>query len=51
MKSTDMLAFGSALALGLAFAQTPREMTLALGVASASLLVKLLMNRPFSRAQ
>lgn len=51
MKSTDMLAFGSALALGLAFAQTPREVALALGVVSASLLVKLLMNGPFAKAQ
>jgi hypothetical protein len=51
MKSSDLLVFGSAHALGLAFAQTPREMTLALGVASASLLFKLLMNRPFARAQ
>mgnify|MGYP003402191537 CR=1 FL=1 len=33
MKSVDMLAFGVALALGLAVAQTPREMAIALGVA------------------
>lgn len=46
-----MLAFGSALELGLAFAQTPREATLVLGVASASVLVKLLMTGPFDRAQ
>ena len=38
MKSVDMLAFGVALTLGLAVAQTPREMAIALGVASATLL-------------
>lgn len=48
MKSVDMLAFGMALALGLAVAQTPREMAIALGVASASLLAKLLMTGPSS---
>lgn len=48
MKSVDMLAFGVALALGLAVAQTPREMAIALGVASAYLLAKLLMTGPSS---
>lgn len=43
MKNVDMLAFGAALALGLAVAQTRREIAIALGVASASLLAKLLM--------
>ena len=51
MKSVDMLAFGVALALGLAVAQTPREMAIALGVASASLLAKLLMTMPSSNAR
>ena len=50
MKSVDMLAFGVALTLGLAVAQTPREMAIALGVASASLLAKLLMTGPASNA-
>jgi hypothetical protein len=48
MKSVDMLAFGVALALGLTVTQTPREMAIALGVASASLLAKLLMTMPSS---
>ena len=51
MKSVDMLAFGVALALGLAVAQTPREMAIALGVASASLLAKLLVTGPASNAR
>ena len=51
MKSVDMLAFGMALALGLAVAQTPREMAIALGVASASLLAKLLMTMPSNNAR
>ena len=51
MKSVDMLAFGVALTLGLGVAQTPREMTIALGVASATLLTKLLMTWPSSKAR
>lgn len=50
MKSVDMLAFGVALTFGLAVAQTPREIAIALGVASAALLVKLLMTVPSSNA-
>ena len=48
MKSVDMLAFGVALALGLTVTQTPREMAIALGVAGASVLAKLLMTMPSS---
>ena len=51
MKSVDMLAFGVALALGLAVAQTPREMAIALGVASATLLAKLLITGPSTNAR
>ena len=51
MKSFDMLAFGVALTLGLAVAQTQREMAIALGVASATLLAKLLMTWPSSKAR
>jgi hypothetical protein len=51
MKSFDVLAFGVALALGVAVAQTPREIAIALGVASASLLAKLLMTMPSSNAK
>ena len=51
MKNVDMLAFGVALALGLAVAQTPREIAIALGVASASLLAKLLMTVPSTKAK
>ena len=51
MKSLDMLAFGVALTFGLAVAQTPREMAIALGVASASFLAKLLMTMPSSKAR
>jgi hypothetical protein len=50
MKSVDMFAFGMALTLGLAVAQTPREIAIALGVASATLLAKLLMTMPSSNA-
>ncbi len=50
-KNVDMLAFGAALALGLAVAQTPREIAIALGVASASLLAKLLMTMPSTKAK
>lgn len=49
-KNVDMLAFGAALSLGLAVAQTPREIAIALGVASASLLAKLLMTIPGTKA-
>jgi hypothetical protein len=51
MKNVDMLAFGAALALGLAVAQTRREIAIALGVASASLLAKLLMTVPSAKAK
>jgi hypothetical protein len=51
MKSVDMLAFGVALALGLTVAQTPREMSIALGLASATLLAKLLITGPSSNAR
>ena len=51
MKSFDVLAFGVALTLGVAVAQTPREIAIALGVASAYLLAKLLMTMPSSKAR
>lgn len=51
MKNIDMVSFGLALALGLAVAQTPREIAIALGVASASLLARLLMTVPSTKAK